>query len=139
MRTMKYLLAGDSNHKARLHELDLIISFLPANVKHRVFVKLESRYGEYFREYCNYFGKPLGLKKAIYGMIHYIIFFSEEINNWLIDVEGFKQWQCKISIYYKYAPYGSKLVVLTYVDDCVFRYTSKEVGKWSVNKIFTYF
>ena len=44
-----------------------------------------------------------------------------------------------MSIYYKYAPDGSKLVVLSYVDDCVYWYTSEELGKWFVDtngKIF---
>ena len=47
-RNMRYFLEDDSKHKARVHQLDLIGSFLQANVKHRVFVKLDSRYGEYF-------------------------------------------------------------------------------------------
>ena len=34
-----------------------------------------------------------------------------------------------MSIYYKYAPYGSKIVVLCYVDDCVYWYTSEALGK----------
>ena len=27
-----------------------------------------------------------------------------------------------MSIYYKYAPYGTKIIVLFYVDDCVYEY-----------------
>ena len=45
MRNLKYFLADDSNHKAWVHQLYFIGSFLQANVKHRVFVKLGSRYG----------------------------------------------------------------------------------------------
>ena len=32
-----------------------------------------------------------------------------------------------MSIYYKYAPYGSKFVVLSYVCECVYWYTSEEL------------
>ena len=42
-------------------------------------------------------------------------------------------------IYYKYALDGSRLVLLYYVDDCVYWYTSKELGKWfldTLRKIF---
>ena len=42
-------------------------------------------------------------------------------------------------IYYKYAPDGSKMVVLSYVDDCVYWYTNEDLGKWFVDtfgKIF---
>ena len=34
-----------------------------------------------------------------------------------------------MSIYYKYAPYESNIVVLYYVDDCVYWYTSEAFGK----------
>ena len=38
-----------------------------------------------------------------------------------------------MSIYYKYAPDGSKIVVLSYVDDCVYWYTNEDIGKWFVD------
>ena len=40
-----------------------------------------------------------------------------------------------MSIYYKYAPYGSKIVVLSYVDDCVYWYTNGDIGKWFVDTL----
>ena len=38
-----------------------------------------------------------------------------------------------MSIYYKYVPYGSKIVVLSYVDDCVYWYTNEDPGKLFVD------
>ena len=40
-----------------------------------------------------------------------------------------------MSIYYKYAPDGSKIVVLSYVDDCVYWYTNEDPGKWFVDTL----
>ena len=40
-----------------------------------------------------------------------------------------------MSIYYKYAPYGTNIVILSYVDDCVYWYTPEFLGKWFVNTI----
>ena len=40
-----------------------------------------------------------------------------------------------MSIYYKYASYGSKIVVLSYVDDCVYWYTNEDLGKWFVDTL----
>ena len=40
-----------------------------------------------------------------------------------------------MSIYYKYAPDGSKIVVLSYVDDCVYWYTNEDLGKWFVETL----
>ena len=34
-----------------------------------------------------------------------------------------------MSIYYKYAPDGTKFVVLSYVNDCVYWYTSEAIEK----------
>ena len=45
------------------------------------------------------------------------------------------QSQCQMSIYYKYAPDGSKIVVLSYVDDCVYWYTNEDLGKWFVETL----
>ena len=40
-----------------------------------------------------------------------------------------------MSIYYKYAPDGSKIVVLYYVDDCIYWYTNEDIGKWFVDTL----
>ena len=55
----------------------------------------------------------------MYGMNNSGKLFADEITEWLIE-EVFMQSQCQMSIYYKYAPDGSKIVVLSYVDDCVY-------------------
>ena len=36
--------------------------------------------------------------------------FADDLTEWLLEA-GFIQSQCQMSIYYKYAPYGSKNVV----------------------------
>ena len=38
-------------------------------------------------------------------------------------------------IYYKHAQDGSKIVVLSYVDDCVYWYTNEYFGKWFVDTL----
>ena len=65
----------------------------------------------------------------MYGMTNSGKLFADELTEWLIK-EGFLQSQCQISIYYKYAPDGSNIVVLSYVDDCVYWYTNEYFGKW---------
>ena len=45
-RTLKYFLSDASKHKSGVHQFYFIREFLQANVKHRTFVKLHSRYGE---------------------------------------------------------------------------------------------
>ena len=44
--------------------------------------------------------------------------FADEITNWMMYESGFNQYKYQMSIYYKYTPYDSKLVVLYFVDYC---------------------
>ena len=65
--------------------------------------------------------------------------FSDKLTNWLIDEAGFNQSKCQIYVYYNYALDGYKLVVLSYVDNCVYWYMSEELEKCFVGtfgKIF---
>ena len=59
---------------------------------------------------------------------------ADELTEWLLEA-GFIKSQCQLSIYYKYAPDGSKSFVLYYVDDCVYWYTNEYIGKWFVDTL----
>ena len=48
MSNLKYFFAYATKHKERVHQLYLIGAFLQEKVKNRVFVKLYSRYTDYF-------------------------------------------------------------------------------------------
>ena len=61
MRTLKYFLADAAKNKSRVHQLDFIGALLQANVKNRVFVKLDMRYADYFPEYSQYSVRALKL------------------------------------------------------------------------------
>ena len=58
MRTLNYFLADAEKHKARVHQLDFIGAFLQAKVKNRVFVKLRTRYADYFQNMHNTLEEP---------------------------------------------------------------------------------
>ena len=60
--------------------------------------------------------------------------FEDDLTDWLIGA-GFIPYQFHVSIYYKYAPDGTKTVVLSYVDDYVYWYTNEAYGKWSVDTL----
>ena len=81
---------------------------------------MDSRYGEYLPEYANYSGRPLRINKLMYEMTTYGDLFDDELANWLIDEADFNHYKYQISEYYKHAPDGSKFVVLSYVDHCLY-------------------
>ena len=49
MRNLKYFLADTAKHKARVHQLDSIGASFQGKFKNRVFVKLDSRYADFFQ------------------------------------------------------------------------------------------
>ena len=98
MRTLKYFLADAAKHKTRVHQLDCIGAFLQANVKNRVFVKLDMRYAAYFPEYSQYFGRPLKLLKSMYGMTNSGKLFVDELTEWL-KKEGFIKSQSDVYLF----------------------------------------
>ena len=97
-------------------------------------MKLDSRYADYFPEYSSYFGGYLRLIKYMYGMNNSGRLFSDDSTECTIEA-CFIQYQCHMSIYYKYAPYGTKIDVLSYVDDCVYCYTSEAIVNWCVDTL----
>ena len=77
MRTLKYFLADATKHKAGVHRLYFIGAFLKAKVENIVFVKLDSRYVDYFPDYSNCFRRELRLLKSMYGMTNYGKLFAD--------------------------------------------------------------
>ena len=67
-------------------------------------------------------------------MTNYGKLFADEWTERLLEA-GFIQSQCQLSIYYKYAPYGTKIVVLYDVYDCFYCYYSEALGKWFVDNL----
>ena len=134
LRTLKYFLVDSVKQKAEVHQLHFIEALLQARVNNRVFVKLDSIYADYFPEYSIYFGRALRLLKSMYGMTNSRKLFVDDLTDCLLEV-GFIQSQCQISIYYKYAPDGTKNIVLYYVDDCVYQYTSEYLVKQFVDTL----
>ena len=101
---------------------------MQAKVKNIFFVKLDIRYTDYFPEYAQYFGRALRLLNSMYGMTKSGKLFADELTELLLEA-GFILSQCQMSIYYKCAPDGSKIVVLSYIDDCVYWYKNEYPGK----------
>ena len=94
-----------------------------------------SRYEEYVPEYAKYVGRHLKLKKSMYGMHNYGKLFADELTNFLIDESGFNHPKRQMSVYCNYALDFHKSFVLSYVDVCVYWFTSEELGNWSADSL----
>ena len=62
----------------------------------------------------------------MYEMTHSGKLFIDELAKWLIEV-GFIKSQWQMSIYDKYAPYGT-IFLISYVDYCLCWYLSEAIG-----------
>ena len=60
--------------------------------------------------------------------------FADELTEWLLET-CFIKYKCQMCIYYKDEPDGTIVFVLSYVDDCVYWYTSEAIGKWFVDDL----
>ena len=85
MRTLKCFLADVAKHKTIFHQLDFIGAFLQAQVKNRVFVKLDSIYADYFRKHSNKFIRVLRLLKSMCVMNNSGKLFADELTQWLLE------------------------------------------------------
>ena len=85
MSTLKYFLANATKHKAKVHQLDFIGTFLQAKFKNRVFLKLDSRYADSFPEYSNYFGRSLILLNSMYGITISGNLFADDLTECLLE------------------------------------------------------
>ena len=54
--------------------------------------------------------------------------FDDELTELLLEA-GFIQSKCQMSIYYKYEPVVTTIVVLLYFDGCIYWYTYEAIGK----------
>ena len=70
----------------------------------------------------------------MYGMTNSGKLFADDLTEWLLEAV-FIQSQCQMSIYYKYTPYGKNILVLSYVDACVYWYNYETLVKWFVDTL----
>ena len=72
----------------------------------------------------------------MYKITNYLKLFDDEITNWLVYEAGFNQSKRQMSAYYKYASDGSKLVMISYVYNYLYWYTSDELSDWFVDTLW---
>ena len=115
MRTVKVFLAFATSLKRRPKQADFVGAYLQAKVRGRYFVKLDARFKDLVPEHAEWFGRPLRLKKGIYGQRFSGKYWSLDFTEWLIS-QGFEQstadttylikhhangaWLCSYALYF---------------------------------------
>ena len=78
------------------------------------------------------------LLKSVYGITDYGKVFADDLTEWLLE-SGLIQYQCQMSICYNSSPDGKILFLKSYVDDCVYQYTYKDLRNWFVDNLVDIF
>jgi hypothetical protein len=115
-RPLEMFLADAARNRCRVHQLDFVEAFLKANVRERIFVTLPKVYGDIWPEFKEYCGRPLRLKKNMYGMAYSGKYWYLDLKDWLHE-EGFTQSRAIPCFFCKVFPYGSYAILILYVDD----------------------
>ena len=127
-RFLKLFLAHAASKKAKVHQGDVIGAFLQANMRSRVFVTLNKYYGLIFPEFQQFCGKPLLLKKAMYGMTLSGKYWYQDCRDWLISV-GFMECPTCLVLFNRKDKDGSELWIIIYIDDFLYFGTTEKTRK----------
>ena len=129
-RALRIFLAMAVEYKARIYQLDYVAAFLQAKAIGRKFTKLPAEWKEIFPDFAEWFGKPLLLKKSLYGDTVANLAWDETQNEYLTSAEmGLRRLDSEGSIYIK-KDGEDTLIVLNAVDDQLYFCTSDKLRKW---------
>jgi hypothetical protein len=112
-------LAHAAKLKRRVKQGDFVGAYLQAKVRGRYFIKLDPRYKQLFPDLAEWFGRPLRLKKGIYGQKFSGKFWNEDFSEWLVK-QGFLQSSADTTYFIRYQPDGSWIRLIFYVDDLLY-------------------
>ena len=106
-------------NKSIIHQLDFIQAFIQSNTKKRIFVLLDQEYETFFPRLKEHFGRPLRLKKCLYGANFSGKFWYETLNDLLVHSFGFKRSRAEGCLYI-YRNGDDWIKVINYVDDALY-------------------
>ena len=124
-RSLKLFLANACKYKCRVRQLDFIGAYLQALMQTDVWIILPSYYASLFPKYKEYFGRPLKLKKSMYGQNVSGKNWYDELHQYLTSVGFIPSPSCP-SMYVRRNKDGSMIKLLNYVDDMLYFCTNEE-------------
>jgi hypothetical protein len=129
-RALRIFLSMAVEYKARIFQLDYVAAFLQAKALGRKFTRLPAEWKELFPDLAEWFGKPLLLKRSLYGDTVANLAWDETQNEFLTSSEmGLQRLSSEGSIYIK-KENDAVLIVLNAVDDQLYFCTCDKMRKW---------
>ena len=125
-RLLKCFMADAIANNSIIHQLDFIQAFIQSDTKKRIFVLLDQEYETFCPRLKEHFGRPLRLKKCLYGAYFSGKFWYETLNNFLVDSFGFKCSGAEGCLYI-YRNGDDWIKMINYVNICSRDYNHTEI------------
>jgi Reverse transcriptase (RNA-dependent DNA polymerase) len=125
--TLKVFLAEAARRQRHVYQADYVGAYLQAKMDHVIYVTLPAALAEVFPDLAEWFGVPLLLEKAAYGIHAAGRLWAEEQFSWYIEYE-FTQSTVDPSLFY-FNKGKDWIVLLSYCDDTAYFASSDEVRK----------
>ena len=118
-RLLKCFLANAILNKSKIYQLDFIQAFIQSDTKRRIFVILDKVYSTFCPKLSNHIGRPLRLKKCLYGADFSGKNWYETLDTFLTSELHFIRSRVKGCLYI-YQKGGSWIKMINYVDDALY-------------------
>ena len=113
---------------SKIYQLDFIQAFIQSDTRKRIFVTLDEEYEIFCPKLANHLGRPLRLKKCLYGADFSGKFWYDTIDEFLTKNLGFSRSRVEGCLYiYKKGEDWIKMI--NYVDDALYYAGSIKVRK----------
>ena len=119
VRLLKCFLADAIQNKAIIYQLDFIQAFIQSPTKKRIFVILDKEYETFCPQLAEHFGRPLRLKKCLYGADFSGKSWYDTLDNFLQENMNFHRSRVEGCLYV-YRNENDWIKIINYVDDALY-------------------
>ena len=125
IRLLKCFLADAIKHGSTIYQLDFIQALIQTDTQRRIFVTLDREYKTFSPQLSEHLGRPLRLKKCLYGADFSGKAWYDNLDTYLREVLGFQRSMVEGCLYiYRNDTQWIKLI--NYVDDALYYFDSEQ-------------
>ena len=134
-RLLKRFIADAIYNGSKIYQLDFIQAFIQSEVKRRIFVTLDKEYKQFCPDLSEHLGRPLRLKKCLYGADFSGKSWYDTLDEFLTSNEmNFKRSMVEGCLY-AYRKDKDWIKIINYVDDACYYCNNDDIRKEFENKL----
>ena len=133
-RLLKYFIVDAALNKAIICQLDFIQAFIQSDVQKRIFVILDKEYEKFCPKLAKHVGRPLKLKKCLYGADFSGKGWHETLDEFLTKNLSFVRSRVEGCLYI-YRKENDWVKLINYVDDALYTSNNDQIRMEFENKL----